>query len=40
MMAEQIATLGTAAALLLWSHAEKVEREMAAVYPVGSDETT
>ncbi len=30
MMAEQIATLGTAAALLLWSHAEKVEREMEA----------
>lgn len=37
MMAEQIATLGSAAALLLWSHAEKVEREL---YPVGSDETT
>ena len=30
MMAEQIATLGTAAALLLWSHAERVERELAA----------
>jgi cytochrome c oxidase assembly factor CtaG len=30
MMAEQIATLGTAAALLLWSHAERVAREMAA----------
>lgn len=28
MMAEQIATLGTAAALLLWSHAERVEREV------------
>ena len=27
MMAEQIATLGSAAALLLWSHAERVEEE-------------
>ena len=26
MMAEQFATLGAAAALLLWSHAERVER--------------
>jgi cytochrome c oxidase assembly factor CtaG len=32
MMAEQIATLGTAAALLLWSHAERVEREL---FPAG-----
>jgi cytochrome c oxidase assembly factor CtaG len=32
MMAEQIATLGTAAALLLWAHAERVEREL---YPAG-----
>jgi len=30
MMAEQIATLATAAALLLWSHAERVAREIAA----------
>ncbi|HSD77869.1 MAG TPA: cytochrome c oxidase assembly protein [Solirubrobacteraceae bacterium] len=29
MMAEQIATLGPAAALLLWSHVENVERELA-----------
>ena len=29
MMAEQIATLGPAAALLLWSHVESVERELA-----------
>jgi cytochrome c oxidase assembly factor CtaG len=29
MMAEQIATLGPAAALLLWSHVETVERELA-----------
>ena len=28
MMAEQIATLGPAAALLLWSHVERVEREL------------
>ena len=28
MMAEQIATLGTAAGLLLWSHAERVAREL------------
>jgi cytochrome c oxidase assembly factor CtaG len=40
MMGEQIATLGTAALLLLWSHAEKVERELGAAYPAGSDETT
>lgn len=30
MMAEQIATLGPAAALLLWSHVETVEQELAA----------
>jgi len=30
MMAEQVATLGTAAALLLWSHAERVARELSA----------
>lgn len=30
MMAEQIATLGPAAALLLWSHVEAVEQELAA----------
>jgi len=30
MMAEQIATLATAAALLLWSHAERVAREFSA----------
>lgn len=29
MMAEQFATLGAAAALLLWSHAERVERRLA-----------
>ena len=29
MMAEQIATLGPACALLLWSHVESVERELA-----------
>ena len=29
MTAEQFATLGTAAALLLWTHAERVERELA-----------
>jgi cytochrome c oxidase assembly factor CtaG len=29
MMAEQIATLGPAAALLLWTHVETVERELA-----------
>ena len=29
MMAEQIATLGAAAALLLWSHVERVERDLA-----------
>ena len=29
MMAEQIATLGVAAALLLWSHVERVERDLA-----------
>jgi putative membrane protein len=28
MMGEQIATLGTAAAILLWSHAERVGREL------------
>jgi hypothetical protein len=30
MMVEQIATLGLAAALLLWRHVEAVERELAA----------
>jgi cytochrome c oxidase assembly factor CtaG len=33
MMAEQIATLGTAAALLLWSHAVRVERELSSAGP-------
>jgi putative membrane protein len=31
MMAEQIATLGPAAALLLWSHVERVEQELPAI---------
>ena len=33
MMAEQIGTLGTAAALLLWSHAERIERELSSAEP-------
>jgi cytochrome c oxidase assembly factor CtaG len=33
MMAEQLATLGSAAALLLWSHAERVEQELIAQFP-------
>ncbi|HWB23535.1 MAG TPA: cytochrome c oxidase assembly protein [Gaiellaceae bacterium] len=33
MMAEQLATLGSAAALLLWSHAERVEQELLAQFP-------
>jgi cytochrome c oxidase assembly factor CtaG len=35
MMAEQVATLGTAAALLLWSQAERVERELFPAGPPG-----
>jgi cytochrome c oxidase assembly factor CtaG len=35
MMAEQLATLGSAAALLLWSHAERVEQELIAQFPSG-----
>ena len=31
MMAEQVATLGSAAALLFWSHVERVERELRAI---------